>query len=190
MSHTSHLRRLMVTAALLATIAGFLVACATTTTESRFRTPWYEQSSGAYDTEQGKVFFGIGVADQLKNRSLQRVNADNRARHEMGRILEQFSKALAVTAAQTGDPGLKTMPQVQVQAALHSLMRQALRLAIVSDHWVKPESGQMMALCTLDLEQYKAALSKHKTLDPRLRSAMHGYADMLHARLTEDFQNN
>ena len=180
----------MVVAALLAATAGLMVACASTTTESRSRTSWYEKSSGAYDTEQGKVFFGIGAADQLKNRSLQRVNADNRARHEMGRVLEQYSKALAVTATQTGEPGLKTMPEVQVEAALHSLVRQAMRFAIVSDHWVNPESGQMMALCTLDLEQYKAALSEHQTLDPRLRSAMHGYVDMLHARLAGDFQNN
>jgi hypothetical protein len=180
----------MAITALLATTVGLMVACAATPTESRFQPPWFERNSGAYDTEQGKLFFGIGTADQLKNRSLQRVNADNHARHQMGRVLEQYSKALAVTATQTGDLGLKTMPEVQVQAALNSLVRQAMRLAIVSDHWVNPESGQMMALCTLDLEQYKAVLSEHKTLDTRLRSAMHGYADMLHARLAEDFQNN
>ncbi len=176
--------------ALVLAAAGLLASCAAPTAVSTPVTPWYELASGAFRTDAGRQFFGIGVAEPMKNSSLQRVNADNRARHEMGMLVDQYSKALAVTATRTGGYALRSLPQDRIQAALPSLVRQVMRRAIVTDHWVDPQSGQMKALCTLDLIHYQEVLAKHSALDPKLRTAMQGHTEMLHDQLSRDLQGN
>ena len=190
MTQTYLLHRTVAIAVLCVFAAGWLIACAGPAAVSSALTPWYETGSGAYHTAAGKLFFGVGAADRRKNRSLQRVNADNQARHEMGKVLAQYSKALAVTATQAGDGGLALLPREQVQSALHSLVRQALRRAIVSDHWVHPQDGRMMALCTLSLEQFKTTLAEDSAMDPQLRSAMQDHAEALYSQLAVDLQTN
>lgn len=134
------------------------------------------------------MFYGIGIADPSKNRSLQRVNVDNGARRELAELIDQYTRALAVTAIRTGGPGLKALAADEVQAALNSVVRQVVRRAVVADHWIDAQSGRMKALCTFDLPQYQAVLAKNTSLDPRLRSAMLDHAEMLYTQLAGNLQ--
>lgn len=172
----------------LAAAAVLLAACAAPTARPTPRTLWYETTTGAYHTDAGRMFYGIGTADPSKSRSLQRVNVDNRARRELAELVDQYTKALAVTATRTGGPGLAALPAAQVGAALNSVVRQVVRRAVVADHWVDPQSGQMKALCTFDLSQYQAVLAQNTSLDPRLRSAMLNHAEMLYTQLAGNLQ--
>jgi hypothetical protein len=178
------------TAVLLLVTGGLLAACATPKAVPDPRTPWHEKISGAYHTDAGRVFYGIGVADPQKSRSLQRVNADNGARREIASVIDQYSKALAVTATRTGGGTIQSLPDDQVRASLNLLVRQAVRRAIVVDHWSDPQNKQMKALCTLDLTQYQAVLAQQTSMDPRLRSAMQNYAEMVYDQLAGNFHGN
>jgi hypothetical protein len=168
--------------------AALLAACATPTARSAPQTPWYEVTTGAYKTDAGRMFYGIGIADPSKNRSLQRVNVDNGARRELAELIDQYTRALAVTAIRTGGPGLKALAADEVQAALNSVVRQVVRRAVVADHWIDAQSGRMKALCTFDLPQYQAVLAKNTSLNPRLRSAMLDHAEMLYTQLAGNLQ--
>lgn len=179
-------RRIALWAGLAAAV--MVAACAAPTARSTPRTPWYETITGAYHTDAGRMFYGIGTAAPSKNRSLQRVNVDNRARRELAGLVDQYTKALAVTAMRTGGPGLEALPANEVQAALNSVVRQVVRRAVVADHWVDPQSGQMKALCTFDLSQYQAVLAEDASLDSRLRSAMLEHAEMLYTQLAGNLQ--
>ncbi len=188
--HTRDSLHMIAIAALAAATAGLLAACAAPTAVSTPGTPWYEKDSGAYHTDTGNVFYGIGVAEPQKSRSLQRVNADNRARREIAGVIDQYSKALAVTATQTGGSMVRSLPADQVQASLIMLVRQAMQRAIVVDHWTDPQNGCMKALCTLDLTQYQAVLAQQTFMDPRLRSSMQHYSEMLFDQLSGHFNGN
>lgn len=177
-------------AVLVAAAAGFLAACAAPTAVSTPSAVWYEKNSGAYHTETGRVFYGIGVAEPQKSRSLQRVNADNSARREIAGVIDQYSKALSVTAVQTGGSAVHRLPADQLQASLNLLVRQVMHRAIVVDHWVDPQNKRMKALCTLDLAQYQAVLAQQTSMDPRLRSSMQHYAEMVYDQLAGNFHGN
>lgn len=163
---------------------GLLVACAAPTAVSTPSTPWHEKISGAYHTDAGSVFYGIGTAEPQKSRSLQRVNADNGARREIAAVIDQYSKALAVAATRTGGSAVQSLPADQVKASLNMLVRQVMHRAIVVDHWVDPRSKRMKALCALDLAQYQDVLAQQTFMDPRLRSPMQAYAEMVFNQLS------
>jgi hypothetical protein len=188
--HARDFLHMIAATALVAATAGLLAACAAPTAVSITGTPWYEKYSGAYRTDAGNVFYGIGVAEPQKSRSLQRVNADNRARHEIAGVIDQYSKALAVAATQTGGSRVKSLPADQVRASLNMLVRQAMQRAIVVDHWTDPQNRRMKALCTLDLAQYQSVLAQQTFMDPGLRSSMQHYSEMLFDQLSGHFHGN
>jgi hypothetical protein len=177
-------------AVLVAATAGLLVACTAPTAVSTPGVPWHEKISGAYLTDAGRVFYGIGIAEPQKSRTLQRVNADNRARREIAGVIDQYGKALAVTATRTGGSAVQLLPADELQASLNLLVRQAMRHAIVVDHWVDPRSKRMKALCALDLAQYQDVLAQQASMDPRLRASMHNHAEMVHDQLAGNFHGN
>ncbi len=183
MSQIRDFQRIIAVAVLITAAAGLLAACAAPTAVSTPSAPWYEKNSGAYHTDMGRVFYGIGVAEPQKSRSLQRVNADNRARREIAGVIDQYSKALAVTATQTGGSAIQSLPADQVQASLNMLVRQVMHGAIVVDHWMDPRNKRMKALCTLDLVQYQSVLAQQTFMDPRLRSSMQNYSEMVYDQL-------
>jgi hypothetical protein len=177
-------------AVFVAATVGLLMACTAPTAVSTPGTPWHEKNSGAYHTDVGRVFYGIGIAEPQKSRSLQRVNADNHARREIAGVIDQYSKALAVTATRTGGSDIRFLPADQMQASLNLLVRQVMHRAIVVDHWVDPRSRRMKSLCALDLAQYQAVLAQQTSMDSRLRASMHNLSEVVHDQLAGNFHDN
>jgi hypothetical protein len=175
---------------LLAALAGLLAACAAPAVVSTSAAPWHEKNSGAYHTGAGRVFYGIGVAEPQKSRSLQRVNADNRARREIAGVIDQYSKALAVTATRAGGSALQPLSADEMQKSLNLLVRQAMQRARVVDHWVGPQNRHMKALCTLDLAQFQAVLAQQGSMDPGLQSSMQHYSEMVYDQLAGNLHDH
>lgn len=190
MNLSRNFQKLIAPAILAAAMAGLLVACAAPTAVSTPSAPWHEKTSGAYHTDAGRVFYGIGIAEPQKSRSLQRVNADNRARREIAGVIDQYSKALAVTAARTGESAVQSLPADQLRTSLNLLVRQVMHRAIVVDHWVDPRSKRMKALCALDLARYQAVLAQQSAMDPRLRASMHYHSEMVYDQLAGNLHGN
>ncbi len=160
-------------------VMALLAGCAAPMAVFEPTTPWYMQPSGAYDIDSGKVFYGVGKATALKNRTLQRVNADNNARLALARLLDAYINDLAQTASYGDNPEELTF-------ALKALLKQAMQHAIVTDHWMDPEQGQLFALCRLDLLDFNAVLNDDQLLDADMRAAMQGNLEEVHDQLSQE----
>lgn len=55
---------------------------------------WVQSGSGVMVRDGVRVFYGVGAASGIKNPSLLRTSADNRARAELGKLFEVFSASL------------------------------------------------------------------------------------------------
>jgi len=55
---------------------------------------WVEKGSGAFGGEMGKAFYGVGSTYGIKNPSLLRSSADNRARTEVARVFKTYTASL------------------------------------------------------------------------------------------------
>lgn len=162
----------------------FWVGCAVSMKAPARTGMWHQQATGAYDTDAGKVFYGIGKAAPLQNRTLQRVNADNQARLEMARLLERYSNALARKSATAATP------QASLGPSLKALVHKAMQRAMVTDHWADPGQGRFFSLCRLDLTDFEAVLTSHQELQSDLRAAMKANLEMVHRQLSQNLHEN
>ena len=55
---------------------------------------WVLLGGGAWEDSKGKAFYGVGSATGIKNYSLQRTVADDRARGDLGKVFEVYMTSL------------------------------------------------------------------------------------------------
>lgn len=141
-------------------------------------TPWYDRSSGVYDTSDGRVFYGIGMAGGIRNATLLRATAANHARKEMALVLNEFVFELFQS---TGT--MSSMAQEDGEQLMGALVRNALKRAVISDHWF--DAGQMRryALCRLELDVFKQILASQTAINAEIRDAMWVEAENVHVRI-------
>jgi hypothetical protein len=144
---------------------------------------WHQFKSGCYDTEEGRLFYGIGRAGGVQNPTLLRAAADNRARNELAGVLEQYIQELARSVPGDLDPNWALLAYGERRQILGIVVRKAMQRAVVCDHWNEPREAGMLSLCRLSLADVKMVLSNSGTLDESMRSAMVSGAERVHARL-------
>ncbi|MBN1849762.1 MAG: LPP20 family lipoprotein [Deltaproteobacteria bacterium] len=149
---------------------------------------WVMKGSGAFDTDKGKVFYGVGVASGIKNRALLISTADNRARAEIAKIMETYVAVLAkdYMASTTAGDMSATSEEQHVEQALKTFSKTTLHGAQIIDHWMDPSDGSYFALCELDLVSFSDALEKHKELDAKVRDYVRRNAEKMHEQLEEE----
>lgn len=142
--------------------------------------PWYLMSSGVYDTSRGRAFYGIGKAEGSRNATLLRAAAVNRARKELTKVLDGYVAEL-FQATQT----MPALTAEEGEQMIGGLVRNAMKLAMISDQWKDPEKGRLYALCRLDLDRFKQVLATQTAIAPDLRNAMAEEAENVHSMLVQ-----
>jgi len=144
---------------------------------------WHQVESGCFETREGRFFYGIGRAAGVRNPMLLRAAADNRARKELADVLEHYILELAGTVPGNLDPDWATLAAGERRQVLGSVVRRAMRQAVICEHWNESRDGSLLSLCRLSLLDFKMVLSASGVLDDAMRSAMVSGAERVHARL-------
>jgi len=177
----------------------FLIGCAgETKKEVTANTPiqdlgapdWVVKGSGAFGGDSGKVFYGVGSAYGMKNFSLLRSAADNRARNEVSKVFQMYTASLAkdyMASTMAGDPNV-TSEEQHVEQAVKTVTSMTLSGVEIVDHWQHPATGELFALARLDLAAFKDNLSKAKELSNQARDYIRQNADRLHDELEKEEQ--
>lgn len=145
---------------------------------------WVNKGSGAFGGEK-QVFYGVGSAGGIKNASLARSTADNRARAEISKVFEVYSASLmkdfqeSVTA---GDFSASSESQM-VTSAIKTFSANTLNGVEVVDHWIHPTDGTIYSLARLDIVGFMDQIGKAKELNAKVkdmvkRSAEKAFADL------------
>lgn len=188
-----HLIRLLTFYGLIAGLA-FLSACAsgpesTRVTLGEYDPPeWVMKGSGAFEDSNGKAFYGIASASGIKNYSLQRTAADDRARNDLAKVFEFYTKSLTkdyMAHTTAGDFSASSEEQ-NVEVAIKTVTSATLTGVLIIDHWEHPGRNELFSLARLDLESFKANIEKHKELSREVREAIKERADKLHEELEQE----
>lgn len=145
---------------------------------------WVNKGSGAFGGEK-KVFYGVGSASGIRNHSLARTTAQNRARAEISKVFETYSASLmkdfqeSITA---GDFSASSESQL-VQQAIKTFSANTINGAQVSEHWIHPTDGTIFSLCELDMQAFMDSLSGHKELNEKTKEAVKRAAEKAFADL-------
>jgi hypothetical protein len=179
------MKRIFMIIAVIATALMLINGCAGTKPDQG--PEWVWKGSGAFDDESGKVFYGVGSAQGIKNRALLRTTADNRSRAEVAKVLESYVAVLAkdYMASTTAGDMSATSEEQHVEQALKTFSQTTLHGATIVDHWRDPEDGTLFALCKMDLLAFKDALDDYEELDEKVRDYVRSNADKLHTELEE-----
>lgn len=139
---------------------------------------WVYKGSGAYNVGQRKVFYGVGKAKGIKNHSLLKATADNRARSEFFKILDIYMSVF--TKDYFASTKKRDRPPSYNAARLRSTL---LHRAKIVDRWRDQKDGTQFSLCELDLIIFKNALDESRGLDERLKDYFKKNAERLHHQL-------
>ncbi|MCC7385263.1 MAG: LPP20 family lipoprotein [Deltaproteobacteria bacterium] len=145
---------------------------------------WVNKGSGAFGGEK-KILYGVGSASGIRNHSLARTTADNRARAEISKIFEVYSASLmkdfqeSVTA---GDFSASDESQL-VSQAIKTFSANTLNGVEVVDHWIHPVDGTIYALARLDMDGFGDMLSQQKELNAKVREKVKRAAEKAFADL-------
>jgi hypothetical protein len=171
-----------------------LSACSSTpettrTTMGGYEPPeWVMKSSGAFEDSNGKAFYGVGSASGIKNYSLQRTAADDRARNDLAKVFEFYTKSLTkdYMASTTSGDFTATSEEQNVEVALKTVTSATLTGVLIIDHWEHPGRNELFSLARLDLISFKKNLDEHKELSNEVREAIKERADKLHEEMEQE----
>ncbi len=149
---------------------------------------WVIKGSGAFSGGKDKVFYGVGSSSGIRNPSLLRTTADNRARNEMAKIFETYTASLMkdYAASTTAGDFSKTSEEQHVEQAIKTVVSTTLNGVEIIDHWQNPENMDLYSLARLDLESFKDNLDKMKELNAKVRDYVRGNAEKLHEQLEKE----
>ena len=161
----------------------------TRTTLGEYEPPeWVMKSSGAFEDSNGKAFYGVGSASGINNYSLQRTAADDRARNDLEKVFEFYTKSLTkdyMAHTMAGDPNTSSEEQ-NIEVAIKTITSATLTGVLIIDHWEHPGKNVLFSLARLDLVSFKKNLDQHKELSKEVREAIKERADKLHEELEQE----
>lgn len=135
---------------------------------------WVNKGSGAFGGEGKKVFYGVGSASGIRNSSLARSTADNRARNEISKVFETYSASLMkdYSASTTAGDMSASSEEQHVQQAIKTFSANTLNGVEVVDHWIHPTSGEIYSLARLDMAGFMDQIDKAKELNAKVKEAV------------------
>jgi hypothetical protein len=179
---------LLVGLVLIAGCASTKKITATTPIQELKAPEWVLKGSGAFGGERGKVFYGVASATGIKNYSLLRAAADNRARNDVAKIFQFYTASLMkdyMASTMAGDVKVTAEEQL-VEQAIKTVTSMTLPGVEIVDHWQHPATGELYALARLDLGAFKDNFEKVKELDAKVRDYIRKNAERLHEQLEKE----
>ena len=149
---------------------------------------WVLMGGGAHSDSDGKAFYGVGSATGIKNYSLQRTIADDRARGDLAKVFQVYVNSLTKDyQAHTTMGGFDTSNEEQnAEVALKVVVAQTLRGVVIVDHFEIPERREFLALARLDYDAFKRNVednNRFRQLPEKVREDIKERADALHKEM-------
>jgi len=149
---------------------------------------WALIGGGAFTDSHGKAFYGVGSATGIKNYSLQRQVADDRARADLAKVFEFYVETLTkdYQAHTTAGSFAESTEEQNSEAALKVVVSQTLRGVVIVDHFEVPERRELISLARLDYDAFKRNVEQAESfqeLPPQVREDIKERADALHEEM-------
>ena len=140
---------------------------------------WVNKGNGAFKDGGQGAFYGVGIAQGIRNRALSVTAADDRARAEIAKTMNSFITVLQkdYMASTTAGAMDKSSEEQLVTQTLKNFAKFTLHGAVIIDHWKDPSDGTMFSLCKLDMAAVKKTLEDSKELDSKVRDYVKANAE-------------
>lgn len=141
---------------------------------------WVNKGSGAMKDKDGKqVFYGVGIAQGVRNRALAVGAADDRGRAELAKIMNSYVTTLTkdYMASVTAGDMTKSSEEQMVSQTMKNFAKFTLHGSVPVDHWKDPADGTLFSLVKLDMAAIQSSLNESKELDAKVRDYVKANAE-------------
>lgn len=148
---------------------------------------WLTRGSGAFDGYDGRVFYGVGMAEGIRNPVEANAVADSHARTEISKVLDTYSDMLigGCLASFTSGDMRTAIDKRAIEQAIRPLVAETLRGVQIVDHWYAPSGAGVFALARLEVEYFTKRLTETKTLPGHVRNCVKENAERIHEQMQE-----
>ena len=151
---------------------------------------WVLRGGGAFTDENGKAFYGVGSATGIKNYSLQRTVADDRARGDLAKVFEVYMTSLTkdYQAHTTAGSFENSTEEQNAETALKVVVSQTMRGVMIVDHFEIPERREFLSLARLDYDAFQGNIEANESfqeLPEKLQEDIKSRAEKLHDEMEE-----
>ena len=152
---------------------------------------WVLVGGGAFTDDKGKAFYGVGSATGIKNYSLQRQIADDRARADLAKVFEYYVETLTkdYQAHTTAGSFATSSEEQNAEAAVKVVVSSTLRGVTIIDHFEIPARRELISLARLDYDAFKQNVTQaeeFKQHPQKVREDIKDRADALHEEMEEE----
>ena len=152
---------------------------------------WVNKGSGAFKDGSGeKVFYGVGIASDIRSASLRRSAADDRALANLATQIEATVKRMAkdfqeITGRSTAT-GNDSTERENVAQAFKVLVNQTLSGSKIIDHWEHPAKNVLYSLARIELKIMEKKIDSHNELSDESRDVIKKKAEKLHEEMRKE----
>ena len=149
---------------------------------------WVLRGGGAFTDASGKAFYGVGSATGIKNYSLQRTVADDRARGDLAKVFEFYVSSLTkgYQASTTAGDFKSSNEEQNAEVALKVVVSSTLRGVTIIDHFEIPERREFLSLARLDYDAFEHNIEVNETfqeLPKEVQAEIKTRAEKLHEEM-------
>ena len=149
---------------------------------------WVNQGSGAFEDADGKkVFYGVGMITGIRDRGLAVQAADQRARAEIAKSLDNYVAVLIrdymVSTSAVDMQGASEEQDVSV--ALKGFTKATLKGSIIVGHWRDEVDGTMFSLARLDMDNFKETVNQSEEVEDNIRDFVRNNSEKAFMELKE-----
>ena len=154
---------------------------------------WVLKGGGAFTDAGGKAFYGVGSATGIKNYSLQRTVADDRARGDLAKVFQVYMTSLTkdYQAHTTAGNFENSSEEQNAEVALKVVVSQVMRGVVIIDHFEIPERREFLSLARLDYNAFEKNVEANETfqeLPEKLQEDIKERAEKIHKEMEDEAQ--
>nr|MCS5621355.1 LPP20 family lipoprotein [Nitrospinaceae bacterium] len=137
-----------------------------------------------------KVFYGVGIASDIRSTSLRRSAADDRALANLATQIEATVKRLSkdfqeITGRSTA-AGKDSTERENVAQAFKVLVNQTLSGSKIIDHWEHPAKNEFYSLARIELKTIEKKIDSHNELSDESRDTIKKKAQKLYEEMAKE----
>lgn len=162
----------------------FFASCASAPPAPKAMCPeWTTKGAAAFPGNAGKSIYGVGMASGIKNPSLLRETADNRAIANMAKQFQVDVASLMNDYMASTSEGDKVAEEQHVENVNKIVVKQTLSGVVVVDRCTDTTTGVSYSLAKLDTEKFKTEIEKNNQLSQKMKEYVKGNAEKAFEKL-------
>ena len=143
---------------------------------------WVKDGSGAFNSD-AKIFYGVGEIKDIHNKPLANRTADNKARAELGKVLQRYSASLMrdYGSSSVANDFSESTEKQMIEQAVKIFLTTPLTGVQIVDHWTDKDEGITYSLAKIDLNDFEKQVEKFEAFNDSIRKHLKSNADRLFA---------